>query len=60
MRAVYKEYFDVRDPSGKLRFQSLNVDDATSYATKYFERSAKKDNGIGTICAIIRKEIKKA
>jgi hypothetical protein len=48
----YKQFFQVVDPSGKVRFETLYVHEAEDYASFVYKR------GGGQICSIERKDIK--
>jgi hypothetical protein len=58
--AGFDHYYAVTTPGGKLLFETVSQEEAVGYANYWHERSARRDrDGVGTICSITEKKVRK-
>lgn len=51
MTAKYDNFWRVTDPSGRVRYDTLLLDDAVSYINYVYNKTSKKDED-GIICSL--------
>jgi hypothetical protein len=56
--ATYTKYYAVTDPTGRLRFETLNMEFAKDCVEKIYYATGRRGKTTGVICAISERKVK--